>query len=483
MPSSESPLYRQFYQHLKQLILSGELKRETQIPSTRLLAETLGVSRNTVITAIDQLAAEGYVEARRGAGVFVCMDNPDAFFQIPVQTIKSGAEKLTLPLININAQVIKPSATAPASNSAFSVGVPDLDAFPFALWRKIYASTFREYSQRLLGYGDPLGLAELRTEISRYVQTSRGVRCTPGQVLITTGAQQGLDLVSRMLIRAGDKVAVEDPGYRGARSAFSMAGANLTSIPVTTAGLDVSALASLQDVKLVYTTPAHQYPNAAALPVNTRLALLGWAKKSQCWIIEDDYDSEFQFESRPIPSLQGLSQHDNVIYVGSFSKTLFPALRLGYLILPVDLVEKACGVKHSVYGAQPTLEQAVTAKFMQQGHFLTHLKRMRSIYGKKSRALVHTLRRNLPEEINILGGKSGMHLVIEFKEKIDDQKLVNSFKQAGFNAAPLSQHYLSHPRSGLILGYGCASLEQIEEGVMALAPLIKIAIRQKLRHV
>ena len=481
--SSKQPLYRQLYSHIKRLILNGDLKREARIPATRTLAATLGLSRNTVKTAMDQLAAEGYVQTRLGSGVFVSMNNPEEFFETATTVTEPTEQRLTLPRVAINANVIKPSAGYTPSNRAFSVGVPDLSAFPFGLWRKIYASTLRTMNQRLMGYGDPRGLPELRSEISNYVRTSRGVRCTADQILITTGAQQSLDLIARMVITEGERVALEDPGYRGARSTFLMAGAKLAPIPVTSSGLDVQKLAQLDNIKLVYTTPAHQYPNAAAMPVNARLSLLHWAEKSKCWIIEDDYDSEFQYESRPIPSLQGLSEHNNVIYIGSFSKTLFPSLRLGYLIMPPNIVKDACGVKQSVYGAQPLLEQMVTATFIRDGHFHTHLKRMRGIYGRKSEALVKTLEHYLPSEIAILGGKSGMHLVVEIKEDVDDQKIVDDLRQAGFAAAPLSQHYLSNPRKGLILGYGCASLEDIEEGVEALSALIKIAIKPKFRHV
>jgi GntR family transcriptional regulator/MocR family aminotransferase len=481
--ASELPIYRQLYLHFKQLILRGDLKRDAQIPATRILATKLSLSRNTIKTAIDQLAAEGYVEARRGAGVFVCMDNPDEYFSAEINDGHTTNPKIILPRVKIHPDVIKPSAEIKPSNRAFSVGVPDLSAFPLTLWRKIYAATLRQPEHRLMGFGDPLGLPELRQEISNYVKSSRGVRCTPEHVLVTTGAQQGLDLIARMLIKPGDLVAIEDPGYRGARSTLAMAGATLAPIPMTSGGIDIKSLAALHDVKLVYTTPAHQYPNAAVIPVSERLSLLKWAETANSWVIEDDYDSEFQFETRPIPSLQGLSEHNNVIYVGSFSKTLFPALRLGYLVLPEALINDARGIKQSVYGAQPMLEQMVTAKFMNGGHFLIHLKRMRGIYSKKSRALVEALQQHLGVAVEILGGHSGMHLVIVFRDDIDDEKLMMDFNQAGFAAAPLSQHYLSNPLNGLILGFGCASYQEIEDGVQALKALIKIAIKAKLRHV
>lgn len=481
--ASELPIYRQLYVHFKQLILNGDLKRDSQIPATRILAAKLELSRNTIKTAIDQLAAEGYVETRRGAGVFVCMNNPEEYFSAEMHDAHVTDPNIVLPRVKIPPDVIKPFVSTKPTNRAFSVGVPDLEAFPITLWRKIYAATLRQPGHQLMGYGDPLGLPELRQEISTYVKTSRGVRCTPEQVLVTTGAQQGLDLISRMLIKPGDLVAIENPGYRGARSTLAMTGAALAPIPMTSAGIDLKSLAALRDVKLVYTTPAHQYPNAAVMPVSERLSLLNWAETAKSWIIEDDYDSEFQFDTRPIPSLQGLSEHNNVIYVGSFSKTLFPALRLGYLVLPEALINDARGVKQSVYGAQPMLEQMVTAKFMNGGHFLTHLKRMRGIYSKKSATLIEALQQNLSQEIRILGGQSGMHLVIVFLDDIDDQKLVIAFNQAGFAATPLSQHYLSNPLNGLVLGFGSASYDEIEAGVQVLKSLIKIAIKPKLLHV
>ncbi|MGH3145626.1 MAG: PLP-dependent aminotransferase family protein, partial [Rubrobacter sp.] len=343
-PTSDAPYYRQLYEGVRSAILSGLLPVGTRLPSTRTLATELGVSRTTAVTAFDQLLAEGYLEGKVGSGTFVAGSLPDDLLSVRERVeCESGPARSGRRLSGRGAMLAATPATAVrdrGSPRAFRPGVPALDEFPYAVWRRISGKVWRRPSGGLLGYGDPAGYWPLREAISGHLRTARGVRCLPEQVIVVSGSQQALDLAARVLLDPGDAVWVEDPGYTGARGALSGAGARLVPVPVDGEGLEVEkGIEREPDARLACVTPSHQYPLGVTMNLGRRLVLLGWAGSSGAWVVEDDYDSEYRYTGRPLEALQGLDTGERVLYVGTFSKVLFPALRLGYLVVPPDLIE------------------------------------------------------------------------------------------------------------------------------------------------
>lgn len=342
--SSAAPLHRQLYEGLREAILSGRLSAGALLPSTRELAAGLGVSRNTATSAYAQLLAEGYLEGRVGSGTYVARSLPDDLLRARSgpggEPGGAGAEVALSRRGRLLAATPTTTARDAGPARAFRPGIPALDAFPFGLWRRLESRFWRRPPPGLLGYGDPAGYGPLRAGISAYLRAARAVRCSPEQVIVVSGSQQALDLAARVLLDPGDAAWVEEPGYAGARAALLGAGARLVPVPVDEEGLDVAAGARLgPDARLVHVTPSHQYPLGATMSLARRLELLGWARRSGAWVLEDDYDSEYRYAGRPLEALQGLDAEGRVIYVGTFSKVLFPSLRLGYLVLPPDLVD------------------------------------------------------------------------------------------------------------------------------------------------
>jgi GntR family transcriptional regulator/MocR family aminotransferase len=345
---SEVPLYRQIYETIRRSILSGEFYSGKQLPASRHLANQLGVSRMTVLNAYDQLLAEGYLEGKTGAGTFVARHLPEEFLQTkPVERQKKDAKISSRQLIlsrygkNVgrdNRTILQFNRKTPPV--PFQHGLPAIDQFPFDVWTKIANKKYRTLERGAFGYGQPAGFTPLREAIAAHLKSVRGVVCAPEQVIITGGAQQALDLIGRIFIELGAKVLIENPGYFGAKQALQIFDAKLVPVPVDEEGFNLKAvLKQSRNARLVYVTPSHQFPLGVTMSLARRLQLLEWAKKNECWIVEDDYDSEFRYEGRPLPSLQGLDRDGRVLYIGTFSKTLFPALRLGCLVVPPDLIE------------------------------------------------------------------------------------------------------------------------------------------------
>jgi len=359
----EEPLYLQLYHAIRKAILGGQLSAGTQLPPTRVLATELAVSRTTVITAFEQLFAEGYLEARVGSGTFVASTLPEEMLhahaqQVPLQPMKKPP-RLSQRIQQMVRSPLVPYFQAPPSR-AFQPGLPALDAFPFEVWSKLAARRYQHPPFELLTYGDPAGYCPLREAIAQYLTTSRAVRCQPEQVLIVAGAQQAIDLTARTLLDEGDMVWVEDPGYPRARGILLGAGVKIISVPLDQEGLNVEAGKRLSErAHMAYVTPSHQYPLGSTMSLARRLALLNWAQSVGAWILEDDYDSEFRYRGHPLASLQGLDTHGQVIYMGTFSKVLFPALRLGYLVLPLELVEPFITTRALCGRHSPTIEQAI----------------------------------------------------------------------------------------------------------------------------
>lgn len=461
-------LARQLYQALRERILDGRLAGGTRLPASRELAGLLGISRNTVTRALDQLYAEGYVAGRVGDGTYVAelarqrLQRPTGSGEVASSPALQHLQRHHLAL---------PPGGAPR---AFRIGVPAFDLFPFETWARLQARFWRKPSLARLGYGDPAGDGQLRELIAAYLRNARGLECDPGQIVITCGAQQAISLCAQLLIQPGDRVAVENPGYRAAGHAFAMAGAQLQGVPVDAEGLQVEALHGIDGCRLVYLTPSHQYPTGVTLSLPRRLALLAWAKREGGWIVEDDYDGEYRYSGTPLAPLAALDRQQRVIYVGTFGKLAFPALRLGYLVLPPPLAEAfarrlALDMRHSEVGTQ-----AVMAEFIAAGHFQRHVRRMRQV----ARSRRDTLLREWPQAIAgcapLPPVDAGLHLCVRVDSLARERQLVSAARAAGVEMNGLSGYWLEgsveseDARAGLVLGFAAVPEAQIVEAVAAL---------------
>jgi GntR family transcriptional regulator/MocR family aminotransferase len=343
------------------------------------------------------------------------------------------------------------------------------DLFPFSVWAGLVARHCRNPGRGLLRYGGPMGYEPFREEIAAYLRAARGVRCEAAQVMVVSGSQQALQIAARVLLEVGSPVWVEEPGYAGARDVLALAGARLLAVPVDAEGLDVSAGIARGKARAVYVTPSHQYPLGVTMSASRRLQLLEWARRSGAWILEDDYDSEYRYESQPIAALQGLDRDARVVYLGTFSKVLFPALRLGYLVIPPDLVPRFAAVREAMDIFPPTLFQAALGDFIAGGHFARHLRRTRQLYRERRSALAEALRRNLGDALEVLGDQAGLHLVARLTGRRSDREIALRASRQGLWTMPLSACYLGPPTSqGLVLGYGGSSVGTIPAAVRKL---------------
>jgi GntR family transcriptional regulator/MocR family aminotransferase len=357
----------------------------------------------------------------------------------------------------------------------FRMSQPALDHFPFEEWARLNARHARNPRRSLLSYGDPQGHRPLQEALAAYLRISRGVRCEPEQVMVVSGSQQGLDLCARVLLGPGAPAWVEEPGYSGARNAFRMSGARVVPVPVDAEGLDVARGEALSPrARVAYVTPSHQFPLGMTLSAGRRMQLLSWAERSGAWLVEDDYDSEYRYESQPIAALQGLDRAQRVIYLGTLSKVLFPALRVGYLVLPPDLVAPFRRVRDAVDLFPASFHQAVLADFIAEGHFARHLRRMRLLYRERRTALVAALREELGSECEVLGEQAGLHLVLGLPHVKRDREVAERAGVLGIRAMPLSGTYAGRARrQGLVLGYSAVPARQMREAVRVLAGAVR----------
>ncbi|HEY2511577.1 MAG TPA: PLP-dependent aminotransferase family protein, partial [Polyangiaceae bacterium] len=433
------PMHRQIYEGYRAAILEGRLHAGQRLPSTRTLAADLRVSRIPVVTAFAQLVAEGYVESRVGAGTHVTGSLPAVAFPRAKQDRRAPRP---------GPRRIPPSPLAPhegpwlALRGPFRLSQPALEEFPAALWARVFSRQARRMSPRQMSYGDPQGLPVLREALAAYLRTFRSVACDAGQIFVVSGSQQALVLAWRALFAPGDKVWMEEPGYGGARDALLLAGAKIVPVPVRDDGLDVAAgVRRAGRARGAYVTPSHQYPLGVAMSATKRVQLLEWARRSGAWIVEDDYDSEYRYEGQPLSSLHGLDRDARVVYTGTFSKVLFPALRLGYLVVPADLVTRFRELREAMDIFPPPLPQAVLAELIVEGHFARHLRRMRAVYAERREALVAALTRELGDVVSVVGEAAGMHLVVVLPPGMDDVEVARRAARRGISAAPLSECY------------------------------------------
>lgn len=461
-------LARQLYQTLRERILDGRLPAGARLPASRELAALLGLSRNTVTRAFDQLYAEGYVEGRVGAGTYVA----ELAGVVRPVSMPAGDPAATPALQHLAAHHLP--APLPGAPRAFRVGVPAFDLFPFETWARLSARFWRKPSPARLGYGDPAGEASLRELIAAYLRSSRGLHCDPAQIVITCGAQQGISLCAQLLVRPGERVAVEDPGYRAAGEAFALAGAQLQGIAVDGEGLDTQALERLGDCRLVYVTPAHQYPTGVTLSLARRLQLLEWAERNDSWIVEDDYDGEYRYSGAPLAPLAALDRSGRVIYVGTFGKIAFPALRLGYLVLPPALAQpfarrRALDMRHSEIGTQ-----AVMAEFIAAGHFQRHIRRMRAAARSRRDALLAGWPENVPGCAPLPAVEAGLHLCVRLDSLARERALLAAAQRVGVELNGLSRYWLpggdtpADARAGLVLGFAAVPEADIARALLAL---------------
>jgi GntR family transcriptional regulator/MocR family aminotransferase len=473
---TKTPMYRQLYDWFRRAIIDGQMRPGQRVPSTRGLAAELKISRIPVLSAYEQLLAEGYFETFVGAGTCVARSIPDDTLSPPsVKARKRLQEIVEKPgprrVSRRGAALTHMPAQSWLDNlGAFRVSLPALDHFPIGVWSKLVARHSRRPPRGIMAYGDAMGYLPFRDAIAEYLGAVRAVRCEPSQILVTTGSQQALQISAQVLLDPKDRVWMEEPGYPGARQAFMTAGAQLIPVRVDHDGMNVAEIIRQgREARAVYVTPSHQYPMGMTMGATRRMLLLNWAVRSGAWIIEDDYDSEYRFGSRPIASLQGLDTDGRVIYVGTFSKVLFPALRLGYVVVPKDLVAAFSAARDAADVFSSTLYQAVLTDFIREGHFARHIRRMRMLYMERRRALVNAIQIQMGDMTEVIGAEAGLHLVALLSQGTDDVAVSRKAAEKGISAMPLSICYLKPPtRSGLILGYGGANARQIHDGIRKL---------------
>ena len=443
-PGEPGPLFLQIATRLRVAIATGALAPGTRLPSSRTLSAQLGVARGTVDAAYDLLAGEGAVEPRGAAGTIIT-DQVDGLTRAPVQR---------------DLGLRQTRHTAPAGPLPFQMGLPALDAFPRKLWSALIGKAGRAMTETDLAYPSVSGTMALREEIVAYLGLARGIICDPRQVLVTAGYQGALALVRQVLIRPGDAVWVEDPGHPQAFQAMEIGGASLVPVPVDAEGIRVATgVKAGAKAKLAIVTPTHQSPLGMPMSLPRRLALLAWAEDARGWILEDDYNAEFRYTGPPPPSLKSLDRGDRVLFSGSFSKTLFPGLRLGYLVVPDALVEAMTRAARLTTRGPPLLDQNVTAAFMAGGHFARHVKRMRGLYARRRAALANALSRSVKVELTA----GGMHLLVRLPDGMDDGEAVRRALAAGLAPAGLSALSIAHhPGHGLLLGFTNVREEEAE---------------------
>lgn len=473
-----APLYRQIYEQLREAILAGTLKPGAKVPPSRLMAKELGISRTTIITAIDQLIAEGYLEARQGSGTHVAGWRHELEGQTaPRSTRKMNSgpgpsvSRLWISRLSKGKAAERPSVARP-----LRPGIPDVSEFPSILWGRLLRRASLSQSADAAGYGFLSGHPDLRAALADYLIEHRLVDTAPDDIIVTSSAQAALDLIARLLIETGDPVWIEDPGYRGARAAFMNAGARLIPIPVDVAGMAPERAASPPQPKLIYVTPSHQYPLGHTLSLARRLEILDIANAANAFVIEDDYDSEFHYDDRPIAALQGLRKNSNVIYIGTFSKSLLPGLRLGFMAVPSPLRDALAALQRSTGHYASAAIQIAAAEFMSAGHYRSHIRKMQAIYHKRRDALISAIENEIPDVLTPLRPQGGMQLAALLANRRNDVDLAKLIAKAGVDADPLSRFSIGRAKKyGFLLGYSAWREDRIRKAVKTLASIVKAA--------
>ena len=481
---SRMPNHRRVYETIRRAITEQVLPSGSRLPSTRSLAEDLSVSRNTVLAAFDQLLDEGYVTAKTGSGTFVCYKQSDVIFSRS-ESASSNIRATYTQNTNGNIELSKRGQTASESITdhevqPFTPGEDDYSRFPIGLWRRLLNRHWRAVNPALLDSSHEGGYLPLRQAIADYLRVSRAVHLTVDQVLITSGTQQSIDLCARLLTDAGDCAWVENPCYWAARRVLEVNGLQLHPVPVDNEGMAPSTQDFRVKPRLIYTTPSHQYPKGMVMSYGRRRLLLDYAQNCNAWIIEDDYDSEFRFEGRPISSLQGMDQHGRVLYLGTFSKVMYPGIRLGYMVIPPQLVASFKSGLYELQRPGQVMIQAALADFIEEGHFASHIRRLKQTYGERRRILQTALAPIANVGARLSSVDSGLHLVVEFNDTVDDIKVAALALESGLRVYPLSSYCIGeHCEKGLIIGYAYAATENVSHYGNLLADVIQTALKRE----
>lgn len=475
------PNHRRIYDAIRRAITTHVIAAGTRLPSTRSLAEDLNVSRNTVLSAFNQLLDEGYVASQTGSGTYVAYNQQEGFKQTTADTQEDPSTELEAS----NGLSKRGAAAAgfPKRQShevqPFTPGEDDYSCFPTMLWRRLLNRQWRAPDPSLLDYGHSGGYLPLRMAIADYLRVSRAVNLTVDQVLITAGTQQSIDLCARMLTDHGDRVWIENPGYWAARRILEVNGLELYPVNVDGEGMAPSTEDFRATPKLIYTTPSHQYPKGMVMSYGRRRLLLDYAASRDAWIIEDDYDSEFRFEGRPISSLQGMDLNNRVLYLGTFSKVMYPGIRLGYLVVPPALVSSFKSGLYELQRPGQMVIQAALAEFIEEGHFASHIRRLRQTYAERRRLLQKALACVAEVGARLSPVDSGLHMVVEFDADCDDVRVADMALEHGLRVYPLSAYGMGESREkGLIIGYAYAATGRITQYGNVLADVIKAALKQ-----
>ncbi|MEX1041637.1 MAG: PLP-dependent aminotransferase family protein [Pirellulaceae bacterium] len=482
--NSSQPLHLQIYFGIRDAILSGRIAPKTKLPSTRALAKMWCVSRSTVVLAFENLTAEGYLQSQSGSGTYTCELQPDRFQRVEGKgpanntTFQEGRCRIALSArgqkVVEQFQVRRQLVDQPRP---FRPGVPGLETFPIAIWRRLSSRRWRSMSSKSFAQDESFGYLPLREEIVRHLRVSRDVHCESDQIVIVSSTQHALTLIAHALIDPGDPVWIEDPGYLRAQSSLAAAGATLVPVPVDADGFNLkAAYKTNRNVRLAYVTPSHQYPLGTMMSLDRRLEMLEWASRENGCIIEDDYISEYRYAGRPSTALQGLCNSERVIYMGTFSKVFSPALRLGYLVLPHSLLEAFQAERSLVDRGPSYFDQVVLADFLKEGHFDQHIRKMRKLYAERRQTLRNALEATLEGFLEIGGNDAGMHILGWLPQPLSDISVTTVLAEHGIMAPPLSHYCLSPPRRGaLLLGFAGYGEDQLIEKV----DLMSRVLRQK----
>jgi len=473
----EGALGKRLYDVVQGAIQDGSIATGSRLPATRDLAKDLSVSRNTVLAAYEQLQSEGYLQTRTGSGTFVSDALPESVPETEGVPVSAGRPFNFVRLSSRGSRLLTRSGAGAYQWGAFMPGVPDVSHMPHDIWRKIHLRLSRRMPVEALSYSGHGGCLQLQQALADYLRVIRSLNCTPDQILVTAGTHQSLDLLAKMLCDPGDRAWVEEPGYWGIRNVLAVNGIELLPTAVDDEGMTLPDLSGeARAPRLICVTPSHQYPLGSVMSLQRRHQLLALAKNAGSWVVEDDYDGEFRFTDSPIPALQGLAPDAPVIYLGTFSKTLYPGLRLSYMVVPKPLAARMKMAHSELYRGGNGLVQLTLAEFIREGHYAAHVRKMRQLYSRRRAELVRVIRESLGDKFIAQQSNAGLHLILSLPDNIDDVALSAELEQNGVLTRPLSAYYLlGTARRGLLLGYACVDEQQMAE---KFAPILACLSRR-----